>query len=56
MDSDGEEIYEENVMDDVIDLSGYRVWYALDITVNPAPAQTTLDIQCACQVGIQSYR
>lgn len=32
-------------------LKGYRLWYAVDILVEPAPPEKILDISCPCLVG-----
>ena len=32
------------------DVNGYRVWYSVDLTVEPGLPEKCLEIYCACQV------
>ncbi len=45
VDSDGDEIPDEGHK-----LEGYRVWYTVEVNIEPAPAEKHLQIACACQV------
>ena len=47
VDSDGEDVNSDNADDDV---NGYRVWYSVDLTVEPGLPEKCLEIYCACQV------
>jgi len=51
IDSDGDEMEELGDSEDGT-LKGYRLWYAVDILVEPAPPEKTLDISCPCLVSI----
>ena len=47
VDSDGDEIPEDQ---DVREYDGYRVWYSVEVTVRPPPAERVIPVTCACQV------
>ena len=49
VDSDGEEVESCNG-EEQTSLYGYSVWYAMDVKINAASAESTLEIICACQV------
>ena len=51
VDSDGDEISDDESSGEK---QGYRVWYAMEIEVNPLPHQDILKIKCACQVKLNS--
>lgn len=51
IDSDGDEMEELADSEDST-LKGYRLWYAVDILVEPAPPEKILDISCPCLVGL----
>ena len=52
VDSDGDEMPDDGEQDPV---SGYRVWFALDINVLPAAPEQELELACACQVRARTH-
>ena len=51
VDSDGDEVPDEEGEESAESLDGYRVWYAVEVFVDPPPPERTLQITCACQVS-----
>lgn len=49
IDSDGDEMEELADSRDYT-FRGYRLWYAVDITVEPAPPEKILELSCPCLV------
>lgn len=49
VDSDGEEVGDNRTTDDGLTNGAYRVWYSVELTVQPGPAIKTLAISCNCQ-------
>ncbi|XP_052808119.1 cilia- and flagella-associated protein 47-like isoform X2 [Mya arenaria] len=47
VDSDGDEMPDED--DETRQFYGYRVWYAIEIHVKPAPPERIIEVTCACQ-------
>jgi hypothetical protein len=51
IDSDGDEIPDDDD-DESRKYYGYRVWYSLEIQVQPSPPERIMTVECACHVSI----
>lgn len=53
IDSDGDEIPDDDD-DESRRYYGYRIWYSLEIQVQPSPPERIMTVECACHVSPSS--